>query len=69
VPEGEEFVAKFMESVIPEEEDSDEEYMATLETRVGLMVVPGFFINRIPVRSRVFVVQQNMRPPQIPLQT
>jgi hypothetical protein len=69
VPEGEEFVGKFMESVIPEEEDSDEEYMATLVTRVGLMVVPGFFINRIPVRSRVFVVQQNMRPPQIPLQT
>ena len=60
VPECAEFVGKFMESVIPEEEDSDEEYMANLVTKVGLMVVPGFLINRIPVRSRVFVVQQNM---------
>lgn len=60
VPECEEFVGKFMESVIPEEEDSDEEYTATLVTKVGLMVVPGFLINRIPVRSKVFVVQQSM---------
>jgi hypothetical protein len=58
VSQSEKFVEKYMESVIFQESESDEDDdMVSVDiSRVDFMVVPGFFINRIVIRSRVFVV-------------
>lgn len=58
VPQSEQFVERFMESVIFQESESDDDgdqssdYIAS----VDFMVVPGFLINKVIVRSRVFLV-------------
>lgn len=58
VAQSEKFVEKYMESVIFQESESDEdEDMPSSDiSRVDFMVVPGFLVDRVVVRSRVFVV-------------
>lgn len=58
VAQSEKFVEKYMESVIfqESESDDDEDMPSSDISRVDFMVVPGFLINQAVVRSRVFVV-------------
>jgi len=58
VSQSEKFVEKYMESVIFQESESDDDdHLPSSDiSRVDFMVVPGFLINRSVVRSRVFVV-------------
>jgi chromosome segregation ATPase len=58
VSQSEKFVEKYMESVIFQESESDDdEHLSSSDiSRVDFMVVPGFLINKFVVRSRVFVV-------------
>lgn len=58
VAQSEKFVEKYMESVIfqESESDDDEDMPSSDISRVDFMVVPGFLVNKSAVRSRVFVV-------------
>lgn len=58
VSQSEKLVEKYMESVVFQESESDDDdHLPSAESsRVDFMVVPGFLINRSVVRSRVFVV-------------
>jgi hypothetical protein len=64
VSQSEEFVEKYMTSVIFQESESEDEDMPKVDiSRVDFMVVPGFLINNIVIPSRVFVVT---KPPSSP---
>lgn len=64
VSQSEEFVEKYMKSVIFQESESEDEDMPKVDiSRVDFMVVPGFLINNIVIPSRVFVVT---KPPSSP---
>ncbi|KAG0604959.1 hypothetical protein M758_9G021900 [Ceratodon purpureus] len=62
VAQSEKFVEKYMESVIfqESESDDDEDMPSSDISRVDFMVVPGFLINKSVVRSRVFVVTKSV---------
>lgn len=62
VSQSEKFVEKYMESVIfqESESDDDEDMPSSDISRVDFMVVPGFLFNNSVVRSRVFVVTKHV---------
>ncbi|KAG0629122.1 hypothetical protein M758_1G078400 [Ceratodon purpureus] len=53
-----EFKPEYMEPVVAQA-DSDDEDADSISLSVGFMVVPGFYVNRIVVHSRVYTVKRS----------